>query len=81
MASETRLLTNTQAVASINKTKPTENCFYIVRFIIKSTVLSFPHFFLIHSEQLEINQAAQKAVGELDTVLEWLEGISLKTQP
>ncbi|XP_070815699.1 interleukin 19 like [Chaetodon trifascialis] len=25
--------------------------------------------------QLEISQAAQKAVGELDTVLEWLEGL------
>nr|WOH29318.1 interleukin 20-like protein [Lateolabrax maculatus] len=37
----------------------------------------------LHAEfiKLEINQAAQKAVGELDTVLEWLEGISLKTQP
>ncbi len=34
---------------------------------------------LLHSEQLEINQAAQKAVGELDTVLEWLEGLGQKT--
>ncbi|XP_030274360.1 interleukin 19 like [Sparus aurata] len=31
----------------------------------------------LHAEfiKLEINQAAQKAVGELDTVLEWLEGL------
>ncbi|XP_070706865.1 interleukin 19 like [Pempheris klunzingeri] len=37
----------------------------------------------LHAEfiKLEINQAAQKAVGELDTVLEWLEGLSPKTQP
>ncbi|KAG8007936.1 Interleukin-20 [Nibea albiflora] len=36
-----------------------------------------PPFFL--SEQLEINQAAGKAMGELDTVLEWLEGLGQKT--
>ncbi|KAM9409068.1 interleukin 19 like [Pholidichthys leucotaenia] len=29
--------------------------------------------------KLQINQAAQKAVGELDTVLEWLEGLEHKS--
>ncbi|XP_056260208.1 interleukin 19 like [Seriola aureovittata] len=29
--------------------------------------------------KLQINQAAQKAMGELDTVLEWLEGLGQKT--
>ncbi|XP_044034844.1 interleukin 19 like [Siniperca chuatsi] len=35
----------------------------------------------LHAEfiKLEINPAAKKAVGELDTVLEWLEGLSQKT--
>ncbi|XP_070759097.1 interleukin 19 like [Enoplosus armatus] len=35
----------------------------------------------LHAEfnKLEANQAAQKAVGELDTVLEWLEGLGQKT--
>ncbi|XP_042263096.1 interleukin 19 like [Thunnus maccoyii] len=35
----------------------------------------------LHAEfiKLHINQAAQKAVGELDTVLEWLEGLEQKT--
>lgn len=44
-----------------------------------STFLLFVHFSLLHSEQLKINQAAQKAVGELDTVLDWLEGLGQKT--
>uniref|UniRef100_A0A8C2XJ20 Interleukin 19 like n=1 Tax=Cyclopterus lumpus TaxID=8103 RepID=A0A8C2XJ20_CYCLU len=48
-------------------------CLFTVMLIIKSIVLSvFSPFLSI--EQLDINQAAQKAVGELDTVLEWLEG-------
>ncbi|KAM9362238.1 interleukin 19 like [Symphorus nematophorus] len=36
----------------------------------------------LHAEfiKLEINQAAHKAVGELDTVLDWLEGQGQKTQ-
>ncbi|XP_029989150.1 interleukin 19 like [Sphaeramia orbicularis] len=35
----------------------------------------------LHAEfiKLQINQAAQKAVGELDTVLDWLEGFGPKT--
>ncbi|XP_040014978.1 interleukin 19 like [Xiphias gladius] len=35
----------------------------------------------LHTEflKLQINQGAQKAMGELDTVLEWLEGLSQKT--
>nr|XP_046241225.1 interleukin 19 like [Scatophagus argus] len=35
----------------------------------------------LHAEfiKLEINQAAKKAVGELDTVLDWLEGLGQKT--
>ncbi|XP_069007403.1 interleukin 19 like [Embiotoca jacksoni] len=35
----------------------------------------------VHAEfnKLQINQASQKAVGELDTVLEWLEGVGQKT--
>ncbi|XP_045885265.1 interleukin 19 like [Micropterus dolomieu] len=35
----------------------------------------------LHAEfiKLDINPAAQKAVGELDTVLEWLEGLGQKT--
>lgn len=36
-------------------------------------------FCLPDFEQLETNKAAQKAVGELDTVLEWLEGLDDKT--
>ncbi|KAM7422299.1 hypothetical protein PAMA_010388 [Pampus argenteus] len=36
----------------------------------------------LHAEfiKLHINQAAQKAMGELDTVLEWLEGLGQKKQ-
>ncbi|KAI4826434.1 hypothetical protein KUCAC02_029882 [Chaenocephalus aceratus] len=36
----------------------------------------------VHAEfiKLEISQAAKKAVGELDTVLEWMEGLVLKTR-
>ncbi|XP_034554203.1 interleukin 19 like [Notolabrus celidotus] len=36
----------------------------------------------LHAEfdKLEINQAAQKAVGELDTVLEWLEALKSNTR-
>uniref|UniRef100_A0A665VXW8 Interleukin 19 like n=1 Tax=Echeneis naucrates TaxID=173247 RepID=A0A665VXW8_ECHNA len=36
----------------------------------------------IHADfiKLEVGQAAQKAMGELDTVLEWLEGLNQKIQ-
>lgn len=42
----------------------------------------FFHFSLVplSAEQLQANRAAQKAVGELDTVLEWLEALGPKTQ-
>uniref|UniRef100_A0A3Q3R898 Interleukin family protein n=1 Tax=Monopterus albus TaxID=43700 RepID=A0A3Q3R898_MONAL len=35
----------------------------------------------LHAEfiKLQVNQAAQKAMGELDTVLEWLEGVGQRT--
>ncbi|XP_074524813.1 interleukin 19 like [Halichoeres trimaculatus] len=35
---------------------------------------------LAEFDKLEITQAAQKAVGELDTVLEWLEGLKRNTR-
>ncbi|XP_028302030.1 interleukin 19 like [Gouania willdenowi] len=37
----------------------------------------------VHAEfdKLQINQAAVKAVGELGTVLDWLDGLGQKTQP
>ncbi|XP_030586267.1 interleukin 19 like [Archocentrus centrarchus] len=36
----------------------------------------------VHAEfiKLQVNKAAQKAVGELDTVLEWMEALGPKTQ-
>ncbi|XP_026162988.1 interleukin 19 like [Mastacembelus armatus] len=37
----------------------------------------------LHAEfiKLQVNQAAQKAVGELDTLLQWLEGLVHKIHP
>lgn len=38
-------------------------------------MLSSLLLFLPNTEQLEIQQAAQKAIGELNTVLDWMEGL------
>lgn len=49
-----------------------QNIVIDAKLLIKYPV---PSFCLPDFEQLETNKAAQKAVGELDTVLEWLEGL------
>lgn len=51
-------------------------------FIINVFSCVHHHLTCLHvclAEQLQTNQAAQKAVGELNTVLEWLDGLGQKT--
>uniref|UniRef100_A0A3B5AA08 Interleukin-20-like n=1 Tax=Stegastes partitus TaxID=144197 RepID=A0A3B5AA08_9TELE len=55
------------------------NAFVSIRRDIHKCVSSFFNTFVVQHVKKHVGQAAQKAVGELDTVLEWLEGQRTQT--